>query len=266
MPSRRTFVTTAIAGAAFGALPADTAAQRTADSRPPRRRILVFDVNETMLDVNALEPHFARVFGDGRVLREWFSTLLLYSNVATLAGPYADFGTIAGAALAMVAEGRGTPIATADRDTILQGTRSLPAHADVRPGLQRLRDEGFRLVTLTNSAPAMVQQQIENAGLADMFERAFSVDAVQRFKPAAEPYRHVAQQLGAEIGDLRMIAAHAHGRPSPIRAVHVGITAAALERRGGAARSGARWAEAPFRGSTHRPAPGRARRAPPAGR
>ena len=78
------------------------------------RRILVFDVNETMLDVNALEPHFARVFGDGRVLRDWFSTVLLYSNVVTVAGPYADFGAIGGAALDMVAAARGvTPCAAA---------------------------------------------------------------------------------------------------------------------------------------------------------
>lgn len=51
-------------------------------------RVIVFDVIETMLDTSALEPHFERVFGDARVLREWFSQLLLYSEVATIAGPY----------------------------------------------------------------------------------------------------------------------------------------------------------------------------------
>ena len=51
-------------------------------------RVIVCDVNETLLDVGALEPHFKGVFGDGRVLQEWFGTVLLYSEVATLAGPY----------------------------------------------------------------------------------------------------------------------------------------------------------------------------------
>ena len=50
-------------------------------------RVIVFDVIETMLDTGALEPHFERVFGEARVLQEWFSQLLLYSEVATLAGP-----------------------------------------------------------------------------------------------------------------------------------------------------------------------------------
>jgi hypothetical protein len=65
-------------------------------------RIIVFDVNETLLDVKALEPHFVRLFGDGRTLREWFSTVLLYSEVVTLAGPYVEFGQIGRAALDMM--------------------------------------------------------------------------------------------------------------------------------------------------------------------
>jgi len=183
-----------------------------------RSVVLVCDVNETLLDVAALEPHFARVFGDGTVRRQWFSALLLYSNLATLAGPYADFGVLAGAVLDMMAEGRGVRLTPDDREQILSGMRSLPAHPDVRPGLERLRDEGFRLVTLTNSSPAMVEQQLRHAGLADLFERAFSVDEVKRFKPAPEPYRHVAERLGVPTGNLRMIAAHAWDVAGAMRA------------------------------------------------
>jgi 2-haloacid dehalogenase len=193
------------------------------------RRILVFDVNETLLDVGTLEPRFARLFGDGRVLREWFGNVLLYSNVVTLAGPYADFGTIGGAALDMTASARGVTLSAEARGDILQGMLTLPAHPDVRPGLERLRDAGFRMVTLTNSAPAAVTRQLEQAGLAGFFERAFSVDAVRRFKPAPEPYRHVATELGVAPGQLRMVAAHAwdvHG------ALQAGLSAVLLTRPG----------------------------------
>lgn len=171
-------------------------------------RIIVFDVNETLLDVGALEPKFVRVFSDPRALREWFSTLLLYSQVATLADLYRDFSTIAGAALDMVGQSRGMSLSSDDRRGILQGMLSLPAHPDVREGLQRLRGVGLRLVALTNSSPEAVQQQLEAAGLAGFFERSFSVDAVQRFKPAPEPYRFVAQDLGVQTNGLRLVAAH----------------------------------------------------------
>src|SRR5262249_26240125 len=100
-------------------------------------RIIVCDVNETLLDVQALEPHFARAFGDGRILREWFSTVLLYSEVATLAGPYTEFSAIGGAALDMTAAGHGVALSTEDRQRILQGMLSLPPHPDVRDGSLR---------------------------------------------------------------------------------------------------------------------------------
>ncbi len=47
--------------------------------------ILVFDVNETRLDIATLEPLFQRLFGSGAVMREWFAQLVLYSQTMTLA-------------------------------------------------------------------------------------------------------------------------------------------------------------------------------------
>ena len=187
MSSRRLFVGTMLGTAAFAVLASRVSdAQQGVERGGQRRRILVLDVNETMLDVNALEPHFARAFGDGQVLKEWFSNVLLYSNVVTVAGPYSDFGAIGGAALDMTAVAHGKTLSADDRSRILQGMLTLPAHPDVKGGLQRLKDAGFRMVTLTNSAPAGVAQQLKNAGLSEFFERAFSVDAVKHFKPAPE--------------------------------------------------------------------------------
>jgi hypothetical protein len=57
-------------------------------------RLLVFGVNETLLDIGVLAPHFLRVFGDASV-QEWFSTVLLYSQVTTIAGPYTACGNSA---------------------------------------------------------------------------------------------------------------------------------------------------------------------------
>jgi 2-haloacid dehalogenase len=192
-------------------------------------RVIVCDVNETLLDVGALEPHFKQTFGDGRVLQEWFGTVLLYSEVATLAGPYSDFASIGGAALDMTAAARGVVLSPTDRGRILQGMLTLPAHPDVKDGLQAMRDSGLRLVTLTNSAPAAAQQQLSNAGLVPFFERSFSVDTVRRFKPSAEPYRSVAESLGLPVDRLRLVAAHAWDIVGALRA---GYAAAFVARPG----------------------------------
>jgi 2-haloacid dehalogenase len=81
-----------------------------------------------------------------------------------------------------------------------------------------MREAGLRLVTLTNSAPAAVQQQLTNAGLTMFFERSFSVDTVRRFKPAAEAYQSVADSLGLPADRLRFVAAHAWYIVGAIRA------------------------------------------------
>lgn len=172
-------------------------------------RIIVFDVNETLLNVRQLGPLFEEAFGDKAALRDWFSLLLLHSEVATLAGPYFDFATLGRAALQMSASSRGVVLSEQTAARILEGMASLPPHAEVPDALQALRNAGLRLVTLTNSTQRVVDEQIRNAGLDPFFERNFSIDTVHRFKPAPEPYRLVATELGVETPDLRMVAAHA---------------------------------------------------------
>ena len=192
-------------------------------------RIIVFDVIETMLDTSALEPHFKRVFGDERVLREWFSQLLLYSEVATIAGPYFDFSTIAGAALDMTAASHKVTLSEGDKEQILKAMLSLPPHADVHDALTLLRDAGLRLVTLTNSNQRAMEEQLKNAGIDNYFERRFSVDSVRKFKPAPETYRMVAKDLNITTGDVRMVAAHAW---DIIGAMQAGCAAAFVMRPG----------------------------------
>jgi 2-haloacid dehalogenase len=219
---------TLLSAAAVGVFvrPASAANQAGATAR---QRIVVFDVNETLLDVGALAPQFQRLFGNAGVAQEWFSNVVLYSQVATIAGSYVDFGTIARAALNMTGGAHGVSLAPADQDGILRGLVSLPPHADVRDGLQRLRAAGFRLVTLTNSAPAAVEQQLKNAGIGEFFERSFSVDAVRKFKPAAEVYRLVATELQVAPSQLRLVAAHAW---DVLGAMRAGCTAAFVARPG----------------------------------
>ena len=52
---------------------------------------IVFDVNETLLDLESLAPTFERIFGERSALRSWFAQLILYSEALTLAGTYVPF-------------------------------------------------------------------------------------------------------------------------------------------------------------------------------
>ena len=171
-------------------------------------RVIVFDVNETLLDVGALDPMFARMFGDAAARREWFGQMLQSAFVSTITHSYRDFGTIGMAALAMVAERHGVTIGDEDRRGLGAGMRQLPPHPEVRVAMERLRDAGFRLATLTNSTAETSEAQLANAGLDDLLELMLSADTVRRLKPAPEPYRMAAEALGVPIGQVRLVAAH----------------------------------------------------------
>jgi 2-haloacid dehalogenase len=171
--------------------------------------ILAFDVNETLLDLSALDPLFERAFGDAAVRPQWFAQMLQVAFVGVITGRDIDFTTAQHGALRMVAERTGTELSDAQADEIVGAMRTLPAHPDVTPALDRLREAGLTLCSLTNSSLEVSRAQLEHAGIADRFEAILSADQVGRLKPAPEPYRLVADTFGVPIGDVRLIAAHA---------------------------------------------------------
>ena len=172
-------------------------------------RICVFDVNETLLDLGALDPHFERLFGGVSARQAWFGQFLTSWLTAMVTGVYQEFGKIGGSALEMVAEREGMNLSDEDKQQILSGMKELPPHPEVEENLSRLHEAGIRLAALTNSTQQVADAQIDNSGLRDYFEQVLSADAVQRLKPAPEPYRMAAESLGVEIGQVRLVAAHA---------------------------------------------------------
>jgi 2-haloacid dehalogenase len=172
-------------------------------------RVQVFDVNETLLDLAAMDPHFQRIFGDPGVRVTWFSQMISSALVATVTGAYHPFGDHAMAALEMTAEQAGVKLAEGDKQAVAAQLRQLPAHPEVTGALRRLRGDGLRLAALTNSTEQVARAQLAHAGLIDLFELVLSADTVGRLKPAPEPYVMAAERLGVAVDQVRLIAAHA---------------------------------------------------------
>jgi 2-haloacid dehalogenase len=195
--------------------------------------VLVFDVNETLIDIESIAPVFERILGDSAAIREWFNQLVTYSMTATLSGHYTDFFTLGQGVLRMLGTIRGVRIAEADLDAIKHAMLTMPAHPDVGDGLATLRDNGFRLVALTNSPPNPDgPSPLEYAGLGQLFDRQLSVDACRAFKPAPAVYVHACEQLGVAPADCMMVAAHVW---DTIGAQSVGYSGALITRPGNAA-------------------------------
>lgn len=195
--------------------------------------VLVFDVNETLIDIESLTPLFERIFGDRRAMREWFSQVLTYAMTVTMSGSYVDFFTLGQGALRMLASIHQVSVTDDDVRDVRQAMLTMPAHPDVEPALEVLRDSGFRLVTLTNSPPNPDgPSPLEQAGLAHLFERQLSVEACRAFKPAATVYRYACEQLSVAPADCMMVAAHAW---DTMGAQATGFSGALITRPGNAA-------------------------------
>ena len=192
-------------------------------------RVCVFDVNETLLDLGALDPQFERVFGDASTRQAWFGQFLTLWLTELVTGEYTPFGTIGGSALEMVAERQGVNLLDEDKQQILSGLQELPPHPEVEESLGRLRDAGIRLAALTNSTQQVADAQIDNSGLRDYFEQVLSADTAQSLKPAPPPYHMAAESLGVEVGEVRLVAAHAWDVAGAMRA---GCAAAFVARPG----------------------------------
>jgi len=180
--------------------------------------MLVFDVNETLLDLSALDAPFGEVFGDAAVRREWFAELLHQAMTTTITGPYVDFAELGASALDVVAQRRGQTLSVDEQDRILSAMTRLPPHDDAHPALQRLQEEGVRMVALSNGPPNTLHAQLQSADLAGYFEQIFSADTAQRLKPAPEPYHMVADEMNVPIADLCLVAAHPWDTTGAIRA------------------------------------------------
>ena len=193
--------------------------------------IFVFDVNETLLDIEFLAPLFERLFDDSRVLREWFGQLILYSEAITLSGPYTTFFTLGQGVLKMLGSIHNVSIQKDDIEELRTRLLTMPAHPDVPAGLKQLKDAGFRLVTLTNSPPDPQTSPLKHAGIDGWFEKSFSVDRVRRFKPAPQVYHMVAEELDVPPAAICMVAAHVW---DTIGAQSVGCSGALITRPGNA--------------------------------
>jgi 2-haloacid dehalogenase len=191
--------------------------------------LIVFDVNETLLDLETMEPTFQRIFADKSAMRLWFANFIMYSAALTVAGCYVPFTDVGAAVMKMLADTRGIKISDADRKELAEKFSTMPPHAEVPAALRKLRAAGFRLFTLTDNLLEVQTRQLQHGGIADLFERRFSADGAKHHKPSREAYAYVERELGARPSDFCLIACHTW---DTLGAVAAGWEAALIKRPG----------------------------------
>jgi 2-haloacid dehalogenase len=173
-------------------------------------KVIVFDVNETLLDLTPMRSSIGKILGDNEDLTAlWFSTMLHHSLVSTVSGDYQDFGKIGVAALMMVAQNQGIEITQEQAVTAIKiPLLSLPAHPDAKGSLSALKAKGYKLVSLTNSSNEGLKTQFANAGLTNYFDERMSIEDIKVYKPDLRAYAWALKKLAVKPEEALMVAAH----------------------------------------------------------
>jgi 2-haloacid dehalogenase len=171
-------------------------------------RAVIFDVNETMLDLGALDPLFTQWFADPAARKAWFAQTLHFAMTLAATREFRSFGDVGTAALAALARRRGKSLPDDAAARLREALLRLPAHQDVGPALHILRDAGLVTAALSNNPLLVVQQQLHHVGLSPLFAEIMSVDEAGALKPAPEVYEFAVRRLNLAPGSIWMVAAH----------------------------------------------------------
>ena len=196
---------------------------------PARRpRVVLLDVFETMLRVDALRDRFVDVGCSGDEVALFFARTLRDGMALTLAGPAPPFLDVARAALRTVT---GPELSEEAVAHVLSGLRELPPHPDVEPALTALVGARVPTYAFTHGNAAVASAALDRAGLRTYLREVLSTEAVRAFKPAPRTYAWACARLDAAPEHTALVAAHSWDVHGAISAGLVGALATRLEGR-----------------------------------
>lgn len=171
-------------------------------------KTVLFDMNETLLNLSLLKDNFDKHFEDPTIPKYWFAKVLHYSTVMGAMDEYTDFGKLSEAALESLFLENKKELTDETKKDILGSFKKLPAYNDVPEALKLLRENNIKVIAVTNSSYEMVKEQLTNSKLIDLFDSYYSVDAVQKYKPFKDIYQYVLKQEKVNADETVMVATH----------------------------------------------------------
>jgi len=190
---------------------------------------LAFDVYGTLIDthgvISSLEKHTGNKAAE--FSRVWREKQLEYSFRRGLMQNYANFAVCTSNALDYTCAYFKLTLGVEEKEELIDVYRSLPAFADVKEGLARARQAGFRMFAFSNGSAEAVEQLLQNAGIGDWFLGIGSVDEIKSYKPNPGVYSHFLRRAGAVGAEAWLISSNPF---DVIGAVSSGMRAAWLKR------------------------------------
>lgn len=192
--------------------------------------LVLFDVFGTMFQLDPLGRKLEEIGLPG-ALKLWFARTLRDAFALEAAGAFKSFREVASGALEVLLVENGRDPARKAISRVLDTFKELPAWADVKPSLERLRERGVRIATLGNGSSEVAKALLERAGIGSFFEATLSIEEAKHWKPHPAAYQYALRKLNVEAKDAALIAAHAWDVMGARRAGLRGAYVTRLEKR-----------------------------------
>ena len=215
--NRRTFIQTAGGFAAAGGVgprrPAERVPSEAAGQAPGRLEDIeafAFDAYGTLFDVFSVTTLCEELFPSaGTALAQlWRAKQLQYSLLRSLMGRHRDFWQVTEDGLVYASRSLGLDLTSARRRQLMEAYLSLTAFADVKPGLEALRQAGRRLAILSNGEPRMLEAAARSAGIDALLDEIISVEDVKIFKVSPRVYNLGLERMGVSRPTLGFVSSN----------------------------------------------------------
>jgi len=171
-------------------------------------KAFVFDAYGTLYDVQSVEQAVEAAFpGYGSLITAiWRIKQLEYTWLTSLMGRYEDFWGLTKRALDYTLRSLHLDADARRVELIAAAYFSLRPYDDARSCLDRLAPQ--KRAILSNGSPAMLSDLVKNSSFDRFFDRVLSVDSKRVFKPAADAYALVGQELGVTPEEVVFVSSN----------------------------------------------------------
>ncbi|MCR9189436.1 MAG: HAD hydrolase-like protein [Alteromonadaceae bacterium] len=171
-----------------------------------RPNVVLFDVLETLIDLDPLATRLEEVGKPATILEPWFLRFQRDAMALTLAGDPAPFEPLARESLRTETK---YTLDERDIEYVVEGFSSLPTFDDAAPALRKISDAGASVGCLTVNSPEKTRSFLEGAGLAGFVDQVVTAQEAGVWKPHPGIYRYAAKRLDTPIERLALVAVHA---------------------------------------------------------
>lgn len=171
-----------------------------------RPNVVLFDVLETLIDLDPLAARLEEVGQPAALLEAWFLRFQRDAMALTLAGDKAPFDAVAKESLRTETK---QTLSEGDVEYVVDGFSTLPTFDDAAPALKKISQAGASVGCLTVNSPEKTRFFLEGAGLSGFVDYIITAQEAGVWKPHPDIYRYAAKRLDTPIECLALVAVHA---------------------------------------------------------